>query len=169
MKYEEKTLEDMMYLYDKTKGYTCIGDYGEYFIPKTVEMIRKITSEDGWNIVKVINPDRHKTDGYQRDYYFISDKYKVFVGVSQHLWDNGEFVNYTKRLTGEETIYIVNCVFIGKNNGKKWKYTFRVQAANATQAKKRALEKYDEITKKATAFFPKDEYDIKIIDARHEA
>ena len=97
MDYKEGKFEELKDLYDRSTGWRDLGNYGWGFSKETVDLIRKITKEDGWRIFKVTNPNRSKTHGYKCDYYFISDKYKVFVTVAQEHWDNDSFQSYLDR------------------------------------------------------------------------
>lgn len=102
MYYQEGKYEEIKDIDQQKNGWKNLGDYGWGFSIKNVELIKKITKEDGWKIFKILDPNENKTGGYPRSYYFISDKYKVFVPVSQQAWNREAFQKYLEHVIGKQ-------------------------------------------------------------------
>lgn len=167
MNYEEKKFDEIKYLYDKAKGYKMLGDFGWGFSEQNVDLIKKITKEDGWTVIKVTDADPKQTNSYPRDYYFISDKYKCFVPVSKTHWDNDEFQNYLDRAIGKQRIFIVKLELTKNDSGRKTTQGLRLSARDSKNAEEKAL---DEIKTKKPFYidFPPDEWTAKVLKVKPE-
>lgn len=116
MDYKECKFEDIEKV---IKGFSCLGDYGWGFTDKSIDLIKKIAREDGWKIFKAVDADEHRDGGHNRDYYFISEKYKVFVPVDQYFWDNESFQRYLEKAAGKLKKYLVKFSYTSGFSGEQ--------------------------------------------------
>lgn len=149
MDYKEGRFKEVKKIVD---GYECLGDYGWGFARKDSELIKKIAKEDGWKVFKAVDADEHRDGGHDRDYYFISDKYKVFVPVAQQHWDSESFTRYLERVTGKLKKYLVKFSYVSGFTGKPTNATEMVWSHDKKEAEEDGIAWTKSMDKRAKDF-----------------
>lgn len=155
MDFQEAKYEEVEDIDHQKDGWRCLGDYGWGFSNDASKLIKKITKEDGWRILKIVDADQHRQNWHDRDYFFISDKYKVFVGVPQQHWDSDSFKNYLERAIGKQHRFVLTAM--GTNGKSKHKVVEVIWGTD----KNNVAEKFQKMLKdQSYRFNPDMEYEI---------
>lgn len=158
MEYTEIKFEDIKPILD---GKSNLGDYGWGYGSNSASLIKKVTAEDGWDVYKVIDTNSKKTNGYNRDYYFVSEKHKCYVPIAKQFWDNDSFQEYLDRAVGKKSVYTVKVDLINKKDGRRINAGRFVTATDTADAKSQAQKDFN-AGKRDWAIWPASEWDMDL-------